>query len=90
MRVELQDRYNRFKLDMDIFMDQIVSYQAETLLDLIAHKDMMGWSEKSHKALALIEYIREIQKGQSEEEHGIRMLMDDNLARFQNAAEYWT
>jgi hypothetical protein len=41
-------------------MAQIVSYQEETFLGLIVHKDMMRWYEKSHKALAQIEYIKEI------------------------------
>jgi hypothetical protein len=44
---------------------------------------MMRWSEKSHNVLAQIEYIREIQKGQSEQDHGIKMLTDDSLDRFQ-------
>jgi hypothetical protein len=63
IRDEFQEGYNQFKLERDIFMAQVVSYQEETLLGLIAHKDMMRWSERSHKDLAQIEYIREIQKG---------------------------
>jgi hypothetical protein len=35
------------------------------------HKDMLRWSEKEHKFLAQIEYIREIQKGRGEEENDI-------------------
>jgi hypothetical protein len=33
-------------------MAHIVSYQEETLLGLIAHKDMMRMVQKSHKTLA--------------------------------------
>jgi hypothetical protein len=39
-------------------MAQDLTYQEETLLGLIAHKDMMRWYKKSHKALAQIEYIK--------------------------------
>jgi hypothetical protein len=50
----------------------------------------MRWSEKDHKVLSQIEYIREIQKGRGEENHDIRTLMDESLARFQTISKYWT
>jgi hypothetical protein len=70
-------------------MTQIIGYQEETLMGLIAYKDMMKWSEKYHQVLEKIEYIREIQKGRGEEEHGIRMLIDESLVRFKTTTEYW-
>jgi hypothetical protein len=71
-------------------MAQVVNYQEETLLGMVSHKDMLRWSEREHKALAQIEYIKEIQKGRGEEEHGIRVLTDDNIEIIQRVVEYWT
>jgi hypothetical protein len=39
IKVEFKEAYNQFKLEREAFMDQIVSYQEETLLGIIAHKD---------------------------------------------------
>jgi hypothetical protein len=63
-------------------MDRVVGYQEETLLGMIVHKDMMRWSERSHKTLEKVEYVREIHKGQGNEEHGIETIKDKSLARF--------
>jgi hypothetical protein len=52
MRDEFQEGHNQFKIERDIFIAQVVSYQEETLLGIIAHKYMMRWSERSHKTLA--------------------------------------
>jgi hypothetical protein len=60
MRVEFRERYNHFKVERDIFMAQVVGYQEETLLGMITHKYMLRWSEKEHKKISQIEYIREI------------------------------
>jgi hypothetical protein len=38
MRTEFEDIYTQFKSDREIFMTQIVSYQEETLLGLVAYK----------------------------------------------------
>jgi hypothetical protein len=89
MRTEFEEIYTQFKSDREVFMTRIVSYQEETLLGLIAYKEMMRWSEKAHQVLAQIEYIREIQKGRGEEEHGIRMLADESLVRIRVATKYW-
>jgi hypothetical protein len=45
---------------MEVFMEQIVRYQEDTFLGMIAHKDIMRWYEKSHKDLTHIEYTIEI------------------------------
>jgi hypothetical protein len=45
-------------------MTQIVDYQEETLLGLMAHKDIMIWDEESHKVLAQIEYIQRSRKAE--------------------------
>jgi hypothetical protein len=82
MRVELGEIYSQFKSEREIFMTWIIGYQEETLMGLIAYKDMMKWSKKSHQVLEKIEYIREIQKGRGEEEHGIRTLTNESLVRF--------
>jgi hypothetical protein len=89
MRIEFGEIYTQFKSDREVFMTKIVSYQEETLLGLVAYKEMMRWSEKYHQVLAQIEYIREIQKGRGEEEHGIRMLADESLVRIRIATKYW-
>jgi hypothetical protein len=52
-------------------------------------KDMQRWYEKAHQALEWIDYINEVQKGQDTEEHGIRVLMDNNIARIRKAVEHW-
>jgi len=39
--------------------------------------------------LTQIEYIREIQKGRGEEDHGIRMLTKDSMERMEREAKYW-
>jgi hypothetical protein len=33
--------------------------------------------------------MREIQRGRGEEEHGIRMLIEESLSRFRVATKYW-
>jgi hypothetical protein len=52
-------------------MAKTVNYQEENFLSMVTHKEMLRWSEQAHRALAQIEYIKEIQKGQGGEEHGI-------------------
>jgi hypothetical protein len=71
-------------------MAKVVSYQEETLLGLMALKEMSRWFKRSHRVLEQIQYVWEIQKGRGSEEHGIRMLQDGSLARFQKAVECWT
>jgi hypothetical protein len=57
IRVELREIYSQFKSEREAFMTQIIGYQEETLLGQITHKEMMQWSERSHRTLAQIEYI---------------------------------
>jgi hypothetical protein len=74
LRVDFLEEHGRYKLVRDVFMEKVINYQEETLLCFVVHKEMLKWVEKAHKTLSQIEYIREIQKGRGEEEHGIRML----------------
>jgi hypothetical protein len=87
MKIEFTKIYSRFKSDREVFMTKIVGFQEETLLGLMAYKEMMRWYEKSHQVSEQIEYIREIQKGRGEEEHGIRMLLEESLSRFRVAMQ---
>jgi hypothetical protein len=70
-------------------MTRTVSYQEENFLGVIENKEMMRWYEKAHQVMAQIEYIKEIQKGQGEEEDGIKMLLDKSLVKIRVAAKYW-
>jgi hypothetical protein len=44
-------------------MAHVVSYQEETMLGLMALKEMSRWFKWSHRVLEQIQYIWEIQKG---------------------------
>jgi hypothetical protein len=74
LRAYFLEEYGRYKLVRDAFMEKVISYQEETLLCIVAHKEMLKWDERAHRTLNQIEYIREIQKGRGEEEHGIKIL----------------
>jgi hypothetical protein len=89
MKIEFEEIYTEFKSDREVFMTRIGSYQEDTLLSLVAYKEMMRWSNKDHQLLAQIEYIKEIQKGQGKEEHGIKMLAYESLVKIRVATKYW-
>jgi uncharacterized protein YqgQ len=38
MKIEFEEIYTQFKLDREVFMTRIVSYQEETLLSLVSFK----------------------------------------------------
>jgi hypothetical protein len=52
-------------------------------------KDVERWYEKAYQAVERIDYISAVQKGRDTEEHGIRVLMDNNISRIRKAVEYW-
>jgi hypothetical protein len=58
-------------------------------MGLETYKCMQRWYEKAHQALERIDYINKVQKGQDTEEHGIRVLMDNNIAQIRKEVEYW-
>jgi hypothetical protein len=70
-------------------MTKFVSYQEDTLLGLIAYKEIMIWLDKSHYILEQIEYIREIHKGEGDEEHGIGMTAKESLVMIRIIVKYW-
>jgi hypothetical protein len=83
------DVYSRFITERDIFMSQVTYYQEDTLIGLVAYKDMRRWYKKTYQALERIEYIREVQTGQDTEEHGIQLLTYYIITKIQRAVEHW-
>ena len=79
--------YVQFTRERDLFAAHIMDFQEDTLMGLATCKGMKRWYEKAHQALERIDYINKVQKSQDIEEHGIQVLMDNNIARIRKATD---
>jgi hypothetical protein len=89
LRSEFQYSYAKFMNELHIFTASIADFQEDTLMELATWKDVERWNEKSHQAVERINYISAVQKGRYVEEHGIRVLRDNNIGQIRKVAEYW-
>jgi hypothetical protein len=84
---EFQYDYEKFTRERHIFTIGITDFQEDTLMALKTCKDVERWYEKAYQVVEIIYYISAVQKGRDVEEHGIRVLRDNNISRIRKATE---
>jgi hypothetical protein len=89
LRSEFQDAYGKFMSEQLLFTIGITNFQEDNLMALVTCKDMEILYEKAHQEVEIIDYISTVQKGRDPEEHGIRVLRDNNIDQIRKATEYW-
>jgi hypothetical protein len=89
LRSEFQDAYGKFMNEWHLFTVGIAEFQGETLMVLATCKDVEIWYDKAHQEVERIDYISMVQKGRDNEDHGIRVLRDNNIDRIRKATKYW-
>jgi hypothetical protein len=55
----------------------------------VAYREMLRWGERASMTMDQIEYIKKFHKAEGNEDHNIRILIDDNITRIQRVTEYW-
>jgi hypothetical protein len=80
LKSEFQEAYAHFTSERNLFTACIADFQEDTLMGMATCKDVHRWYEKAHQAFERIDYINEVQKGRDIKEHGIRVLMDNNIS----------
>jgi hypothetical protein len=65
------------------FLVKIEELQKKTLQLSVVHKEVLNWNEKQVKVHNQVEYIKEIQKACREEDRGIKIPIEESIARMQ-------